>query len=70
MNGRTGTLLWKFKDKIVKNNIMNLYTAHIVDDLDEDGVLDILAIHGGDPLSEPGNYVQCTCTSNNFKRVV
>uniref|UniRef100_A0A8W8L8K2 FAM234A/B beta-propeller domain-containing protein n=1 Tax=Magallana gigas TaxID=29159 RepID=A0A8W8L8K2_MAGGI len=57
VNGRTGTLLWKFKDKLVKNSIMNLYTAHIIDDLDKDGILDVLAIHGGDPLSEPGLLV-------------
>lgn len=54
MNGRTGELLWKFEDTKAKNRLMNLYTAHIIDDLDGDTVVDILVIHGGDPLSEPG----------------
>ncbi|XP_061183880.1 uncharacterized protein LOC133192057 [Saccostrea echinata] len=55
VNGRTGDLLWKFENENVRNRIMNLYTAHIIDDLNGDSVVDILAIHGGDPLSKPGS---------------
>ncbi|XP_062569092.1 uncharacterized protein LOC134231186, partial [Saccostrea cucullata] len=53
VNGRTGDLLWKFENEDVRNGIMNLYTAHIIDDMNGDSVVDILAIHGGDPLSKP-----------------
>ena len=34
--------------------MMNAYTGQYVDDMDKDGVPDILNIHGGDPLGEPG----------------
>ena len=33
---------------------MNLYTGQFIPDRDQDGVPDILNIHGGDPLGEPG----------------
>lgn len=34
---------------------MNLYTSYGIKDLDGDGTRDILAIHGGDPLQDPGS---------------
>lgn len=51
-----GALLWTFNDTSL-NDIMNLYTGQFVDDLDLDGVRDILNIHGGDPLGEPGREI-------------
>ena len=54
-SGRDGSLLWKFNDSSL-NVVMNAYTGQYVGDLDADGVPDILNIHGGDPLGEPGKY--------------
>ncbi len=53
MSGRSGKFLWSFNDSSL-NEVMNLYTGQFVQDLDGDGVYDILNIHGGDPLGEPG----------------
>ena len=51
VSARTGTLLWRFsKDDPGYEEIMGVYTAQFVRDLDGDGVPDILASHGGDPL--------------------
>ncbi|KAH3701952.1 uncharacterized protein LOC127861055 [Dreissena polymorpha] len=55
VSGKDGTLLWNFGKQEAKNAIMNLYTAHIIADIDGDGVVDVLAIHGGDPLQDPGS---------------
>ena len=33
---------------------MNVYTPQFVRDLNADGVPDVVAIHGGDPLAEAG----------------
>ena len=51
ISARHGTLLWRFgKDNPGFGEIMGIYTAQFVRDLDGDGVADILAAHGGDPL--------------------
>ena len=51
ISARHGTLLWRFdKDDPGYEEIMGIYTPQFVRDLDGDGVLDILATHGGDPL--------------------
>ncbi|KAL5019654.1 hypothetical protein ScPMuIL_002546, partial [Solemya velum] len=55
VNGRDGNTLWTFDDPVARNEIMNLYTAQVIRDLDGDDVTDILAIHGGDPLQDPGS---------------
>ena len=54
VSGKDGSLLWNFESQEAKNDIMNLYTAQIIKDLDGDGTVDVLAIHGGDPLQDPG----------------
>ena len=54
VSGRDGSLIWNFGEQDAKNKIMNLYTAQILPDIDGDGVVDVLAIHGGDPLQDPG----------------
>ena len=33
---------------------MSVYVAQFIDDLDGDGVQEVLAVHGGDELSDPG----------------
>ncbi|GAB1601842.1 protein FAM234B-like [Argonauta hians] len=55
ISGRDGSLIWDFGEQKAKNSIMNLYTAQFIRDLNGDGVLDILAVHGGDPLQLPGS---------------
>ena len=50
---RTGDKIWDFGDHAVKNDLMSVYAAQFVQDLDSDGVQDVLAVHGGDPLSDP-----------------
>ena len=49
-----GRLLWNFTHSSERVDIMNLYTAQFVGDLDGDGVADLVNIHGGDPFGEPG----------------
>ncbi|XP_053372852.1 uncharacterized protein LOC128546395 [Mercenaria mercenaria] len=55
VSGKDGSLIWNFGKQNAKNDIMNLYTAQIIKDIDGDGTVDILAIHGGDPLQDPGS---------------
>ncbi|XP_066299151.1 uncharacterized protein [Branchiostoma lanceolatum] len=55
VSGRDGRVLWKFGPQEAKVEMMNLYTAQFLPDMDGDGVPDVLAAHGGDPLREPGS---------------
>lgn len=56
ISARAGKMLWRFrKEDAGYEGIMGIYTAQFVRDLDGDGVSDVLAAHGGDPLSEPGS---------------
>jgi len=52
ISGKDGHLLWAFWDKAARSDVMNLYTAQFIRDLNNDGVMDVLQIHGGDPLAE------------------
>ena len=52
---RTGAKIWDFGDHAVKSDLMSVYAAQLVPDLDGDGVQDVLAVHGGDPLSDPAH---------------
>ena len=54
MNGKTGRLLWEFKDELIQSDLMSVYAAQFIHDLNGDGISDILAVHGGDELSDPG----------------
>lgn len=56
INGKDGSLLWEFDDQNAKIDTSNVYTPQYLMDIDFDGVPDLLAIHGGDPLKEPGIY--------------
>ena len=54
---KAGSTLWTFdqkENKEVRVDVMNIYTALYVMDLDGDGVADIVIMHGGDPLAKPG----------------
>ena len=63
---KEGVTLWTFdqrENREARNDIMNVYTALYVTDLDDDGVADIVTMHGGDPIAKPGlaqieNYSQ------------
>ena len=48
IDGKKGKVLWKFSDKTLQNIGMNLYTGQFIRDLDGDGMMDVLQIHGGD----------------------
>eukprot|EP00795_Rhopilema_esculentum_P015250 gene15250-6458_t len=52
VSGKDGKLLWAFWDQHVRSDVMNLYTAQFIKDLNNDGVADVLQIHGGDPLAD------------------
>ena len=62
VNGKTGKLMWTYKDADADAggdaggsvDVMNLYTGQFVDDVNGDGVPDIVNVHGGDPFAEPG----------------
>lgn len=36
-------------DSHFRDEMMNLYTPQFINDVDHDGVMDVLQIHGGDP---------------------
>lgn len=48
VDGRTGINLWSFKDQPIYTDKMNLYTAQFIQDLDNDGVMEVLQTQGGD----------------------
>ena len=50
---KEGKELWQFGDHAIQSDLMSVYAAQIVEDVDNDGVQDILAVHGGDALSDP-----------------
>ena len=59
---KEGVTLWTFEQKEnreARNDVMNVYTALYVTDLDDDGVADIVTVHGGDPLAKPGLVQIC-----------
>ncbi|XP_035219132.1 uncharacterized protein LOC118192294 isoform X2 [Stegodyphus dumicola] len=55
ISGVDGFLLWEFDDQNAKIDASNVYTPQYVNDIDFDGVPDLVVIHGGDPLKEPGS---------------
>lgn len=42
--------------EILSFNQMSVYAAQFVHDLNGDGTPEILAVHGGDELSDPGEF--------------
>ncbi|XP_054712627.1 uncharacterized protein LOC129222185 [Uloborus diversus] len=55
ISGKDGLLLWEFDDQNAKIDASNVYTPQYLGDIDFDSIPDILVIHGGDPLKEPGS---------------
>ena len=47
-------MLWEFGNHAVQSDLMSVYAAQFVHDLNGDGCPEILAVHGGDELSDPG----------------
>lgn len=68
ISGRDGSLIWDFGEQEAKNKIMNLYTAQLIPDMDGDGVVDVLAVHGGDPLQDPGWCGILSSVKTNFTK--
>ncbi len=54
INGRNGSVLWEFEQHEIKTDLMSVYDAQFISDLDGDGSPEVLAVHGGDELSDPG----------------
>ncbi|CAG7820626.1 unnamed protein product [Allacma fusca] len=52
LNSKDGKIIWTFGDNVARNPMMNIYTPQFIRDLDGDGIVDVVAIHGGDPLAE------------------
>ena len=53
VNGRNGDILWEFSDKMLQTDLMSVYVSQVINDVDGDNIPDILAVHGGDELSDP-----------------
>lgn len=54
ISGKNGQTLWEFENHIIQSDLMSIYAAQFVHDLNGDGIPEILAVHGGDELSDPG----------------
>lgn len=55
IDGQTGAVLWEFdKRHAIQMDVLSVYAAQFVHDLNGDGVPDVFAVHGGDELSDPG----------------
>ncbi|CAF2707949.1 unnamed protein product [Rotaria sp. Silwood2] len=58
ISGKTGSLIWTF-DNEVRQSTMNFYTPlYLKKDFDNDGLNDIITIHGGDPIRKPHDTVR------------
>ena len=47
LSGTNGTTIWQFESHLVKTDLMSVYAAQFVHDVNADRVPDILAVHGG-----------------------
>ena len=43
---------------MIKSDLMSVFVAQFIDDLNQDGIPEILAVHGGDELSDPALEVR------------
>ncbi|UJR36933.1 hypothetical protein I4U23_029645 [Adineta vaga] len=58
ISGKTGSLIWIF-DNDIRNTTMNFYTPlYLEKDFDNDGINDLITIHGGDPIRKPHDTVK------------
>lgn len=51
ISGKNGKLIWNMDEQAARDENMNFYTAQFIRDLNGDGVMEVLAAHGGDPLA-------------------
>lgn len=58
VSGSTGSLIWSLSDDESLVNVSNMYTPQYLRDVDSDGVPDLLVMHGGDPVKEPGSPIR------------
>jgi hypothetical protein len=61
ISGRTGSVIWKISptqgDPIIFTS--NFYTPLLISvDVDEDGLNDLIVMHGGDPLRKPTDRIR------------
>ena len=61
---KDGKELWSFGDHAIQSDLMSVFAAQIVQDVDNDGIEDVLAVHGGDALSDPNP------SEHNFGRLI
>ncbi|CAF0948256.1 unnamed protein product [Adineta ricciae] len=58
ISSKTGSLIWTF-DNDIRNATMNFYTPlYLEKDFDNDGVNDVITVHGGDPIRKPHDVVR------------
>lgn len=59
LNGKTGEVIWQYryeehqKDSIMKNARFNFNNSELVPDLNNDGLMDLLTVNGGNSKAEP-----------------
>ena len=53
LSSSDGKILWSLENSLIQSDLMSFYTAQFVHDATGDGVPEILAVHGGDELSDP-----------------
>ena len=54
LNSRNGKVLWSFDNHAAKSNLLSVFASQFVHDVDGDAVPDIIVVHGGSELSDPG----------------
>eukprot|EP00095_Tigriopus_kingsejongensis_P007875 maker-scaffold127_size327531-snap-gene-1.8 protein:Tk07875 transcript:maker-scaffold127_size327531-snap-gene-1.8-mRNA-1 annotation:"hypothetical protein BRAFLDRAFT_93831" len=64
VSGKDGSTLWEFENHIIQSDLMSVYAAQFIHDLNGDGVPEVLAVHGGDELSDPAQE------GNMFGRII
>lgn len=53
IDGRRGSVIWRFNKKLGKQRWYNFYQPQFIKDLDQDGLSDILISNGGNVWAEP-----------------
>ncbi|HEX5172367.1 MAG TPA: PQQ-binding-like beta-propeller repeat protein [Cyclobacteriaceae bacterium] len=62
LNGKTGAVIWEYKyqyenDPILKNARFNFNNSVLVPDQNNDGVMELLTVNGGNPKAAPNSEV-------------
>ncbi|XP_040572858.1 uncharacterized protein [Lepeophtheirus salmonis] len=53
ISGKNGKVLWKFDNDLIQSDLMSVYVSQFIHDINGDHIPEILAVHGGDELSDP-----------------